>query len=130
MKTLKNQNKMLFKLDNNTITSQYLNKIKNIKKKSYDSPRIYNSSISGESYSIDSSILYLGDWEGENPLRREINKLDHVVSTNIKYNQVNDVILNELEFYSSNSTDNNNVKDPLTISLEAVKTLDIPLSGV
>ena len=130
MKTLKNQNKMLFKLDNNTITRQYLNKIKNIKKKSYDSPRIYNSSISGESYSIDSSILYLGDWEGENPLRREINKLDHVVSTNIKYNQVNDVILNELEFYSSNSTDNNNVKDPLTISLEAVKTLDIPLSEV
>ena len=63
-------------------------------------------------------------------MRREINKLDHVVSTNIKYNQVNDVILNELEFYSSNSTDNNNVKDPLTISLEAVKTLDIPLSEV
>ena len=48
-------------------------------------------------------------------MRREINKLDHVVSTNIDHIQVNDVIYNELKFDSSNSLSNNPVKDTLPI---------------
>ena len=52
--------------------------------------------------------------------RREINKLDHVTSNNIKQNKVNSVIGNELEFDSSHILANNTVKYPLhivTISL-------------
>ena len=37
------------------------------------------------------------------------------MSTNIKTNQVNDVIENELKFYSSNSLSNNPSQDPLSI---------------
>ena len=43
-------------------------------------------------------------------MRREINKLDNVVSTNIKYNKVNDIIRNELKLDSGNSIANNPVK--------------------
>ena len=39
----------------------------------------------------------------------------HVVSTKIDHNQVNDVVDNELGFYSNNSFANNHVKDTLTI---------------
>ena len=45
----------------------------------------------------------------------EINKLDHVVSTNTKNNQVNDVIHNELKIDSINSLENSTVHDPLPI---------------
>ena len=53
-------------------------------------------------------------------MRNKINKLYHVVSTNINYNHVNYIIDNELKFDSSNSLANNPVKDPphiVTLSL-------------
>ena len=49
-----------------------------------------------------------------------MNKMDHVVSTNINSNQVNGVTKNELEFDSSNSIANIHIKDNkhiVTVSL-------------
>ena len=46
-------------------------------------------------------------------MKREIIKLDHVVSTNIKTNQVNYAIENELKFDIINSLANNPVNDTL-----------------
>ena len=60
---------------------------------------------------------------------RKINYLEPIVSTNKNYNQVNDVVYNELKFYSSNSLSNNIVKDPLhivTLRLRTIKWLDRP----
>ena len=111
MKSLKKQNNMLFKLVKITSTHQELKNIKKIKKASYYSPTIYGSSDSGDSESINSSILYLSNWEGETPLEGEINKLYNSVSTNIKSNQINDVINNELKFNSNNTLANNPVND-------------------
>ena len=45
----------------------------------------------------------------------ESKKMDHIMSNNIKNNQVNSVIDNEMNFDSSNSIDNNPIKDTLTI---------------
>ena len=62
-------------------------------------------------------------------MKREVNKLYHAVSTNIKYNQVNYSIDNELKFDSSNSLANDSVNDTLhivTISLRGRKRLGIP----
>ena len=51
----------------------------------------------------------------EKTLIQKINKLDHAVSINIKYNKVNNVIENVLKLESSNSLSNNPVKDNLPI---------------
>ena len=50
----------------------------------------------------------------EQPTRRvEPKKVDHVMITNIKENnQVNDVITNELTFYSNSSLPQNPIKEP------------------
>ena len=50
--------------------------------------------------------------------------MDHIVSTNIKTNQVDDAVDNELKFDGINSLSNNYVQDPLpmvTISLRVSK---------
>ena len=54
-------------------------------------------------------------------MKRGIKNLYHVVSTNINTNKVNDIIENELEFDSSNSLANNNVKYPLPIASKMLK---------
>ena len=113
MKALKTQNKMFSKIANKTITHQRLNNIKKIKKESYDSLISKNSIASSDLESSKSSIFYLSDLEEENPLRREVNKMDHVVITDISSNQLNDVIENELKFDSRNSLAKNTVKYPL-----------------
>ena len=59
--------------------------------------------------------MSLSDLEGGNILGSEINNLDHVVSTNTKNNQVNDVIDNELKFDVIKILANNHVKYPLPI---------------
>ena len=62
-------------------------------------------------------------------MKREGNKLYQTVSTNIKSNQVNGGIDNELKFDSSNSLSNDYVNDTLpivNISLRGRKSLDIP----
>ena len=62
-------------------------------------------------------------------MKREVNKLYHAVSTNIKSNQVNYGIDNELKFDSSNSLANDSINDTVpivTISLRGVKSIDIP----
>ena len=41
--------------------------------------------------------------------------MDHIVSTNMNYNHVNDVVCNELNFDSSNSLANNPVNRPQSI---------------
>ena len=59
--------------------------------------------------------------------KRKINYLDHIVSTDIKSNQVNEVIYNEVKFYSRNSLANNTVNYPLpivTLSLRGGKSID------
>ena len=43
----------------------------------------------------------------------KINDLYHVVSTNIKYNHVNNIIKNELKFDIGKRLANNPIKDPL-----------------
>ena len=47
--------------------------------------------------------------------KTKINCMYHVLITNIQYNQLNDVIENELKFDSSNSLSNNPVNDTLSI---------------
>ena len=62
-------------------------------------------------------------------MKREHNRLDHVVSTNINTNEVHGVVDNKLKFDISNSLDNNPAHDPLpiaTISLRDGKNIDIP----
>ena len=73
------------------------------------------SSVSRDSDSRDFYISPLSDWEVEKTLKREINKLYQVVSTNIKSSKLNDVIENELKFDSVNSLANNDVNNTLPI---------------
>ena len=57
----------------------------------------------------------------------EITDLGHLVSTNIKSDNVNDIIENELKFDIGNILANNPKKDPLyivTLSLRVSKILD------
>ena len=84
-----------------------------------------NITVSRDYDSSCSYISYLSAQEGENILKRGINKLEHIVSTNIKTYQVKDVIDNELKFDSSNGLDNNPLMYPLpvvTISLRVGKS--------
>ena len=94
MKALKNQNNMLFKISNKTIILRELNNINKINKASYYYLSRDGSSVYSYSDSRKSAVLYLSDWEVENPLRREIDNLEHIVINNIKSNQVNDIIYN------------------------------------
>ena len=84
---------------------QKVNKIKT----SYDwSIRYISDSIK---YDSDSYLYSLSDWDTPESTRREINMMDHVVSTNIiDYNQVNDVVGNKLQFYISNHLASGTVK--------------------
>ena len=52
IKALKNQNKMLFKMDNNYISHRDMNKINKIKREIYDYSNSYGSSVSSDSESI------------------------------------------------------------------------------
>ena len=61
MKYPKDQNNILLELSKKTKTHRELNKIKKIKKESYDFSNINNSSISKDLNSSDSSVLYLID---------------------------------------------------------------------
>ena len=133
MKALNKHNNMLFKMSNITSSRRELNKIKNTKKAKYDCSISDESSISSDSEYSDSSISSINDQEGYEPLKREVNKMYHTVSTNIKSNQVNGGIDNELKFNSSNSISNDSVNDTLpivNISLRGRKSLDIPLIQV
>ena len=100
MNSLKKQNKMLFNLAKKTITLWELKNINNIKKSSYDSSRSDNSRVYSDLGYINSSIMSLSEGEVEDTLRRETEKMDHVVSTNTNSNQVNEIIKNELKFDS------------------------------
>ena len=133
MKALNKHNNMLFKMSNITSSRRELNKIKNTKKAKYDCSISDESSISSDSEYSDSSISSINDQEGYEPLKREVNKLYQTLSTNIKSNQVNGGIDNELKFDSSNSLSNDYVNDTLpivNISLRGRKSLDIPLIQV
>ena len=111
IKALKKQKNIFFNQDKNTSNLRELNNINNIKKKNYDSLRSNNISVSSELDYIKFSTSSISDWEGE----KKNNYLDHIVSTNIKSNQVNEVIYNEVKFYSRNSLANNTVNYPLPI---------------
>ena len=73
--------------------------------------------------------MALSDWYKNKTLIREINRVEHIISTNIiDCNKVNDVIKNELKFVSLRCLASSSVKEPqsvVTIILRGGKILEI-----
>ena len=89
MWALKKSSNMLFRMDKKSSSCHELNNIKNINKASFYHSNRYNSIIFSNLDSIYFSILSLSNWEEEKPLNKGINTLYHILSTNVKTNQVN-----------------------------------------
>ena len=115
MKDLNKHKNMLFNPSKKSIYQRDLNNIKKINTESYDESRSDNHIIYIKYNSSYSSISSLRNRYKEKTPNREINNLDQIVSTNIKNNQVNDIVKNELKFDSINSPANNTVNYPLPI---------------
>ena len=102
LKSLKNQNKIIFIIVNNSVSRRELNKIKNIRAKASKKGSYYISNISISDLDSESSLSRDSDWEEKwQPTEfKYINKLYHIVNYNIKKNknQHNDAIKNDPRF--------------------------------
>ena len=105
LKALKKQNKMLFIIAKNSVSCRKLKNIMNIRAKSSKKRCNYSSDSSSDDSDYDSSLSIDSDWDTySRPYRRkEMNKLDHIVTYNIKTNkdQLNESIYNEPTYDTS-----------------------------
>ena len=110
LKYLNKKKKMLYRMAKKTGSRKELSKVKTIiTKKRFNSSSRSSYSSSGS----DSSLPPDSEWEIEEPIIMETNRLDHVVSSNVKYyNKLNDVVANELKFDINPSLADIPVKEP------------------
>ena len=122
LKSLKKQNKMLYIISKKSGSRHEINMIKNIKAKASKKYSDSSSDYSDSDYSLSIDIIW--DTYMQSSGRKEMNRLDHVVTKNLnnyKY-QSNESINSEPAFGTSNFNLSRATSDPLPV-------VTIPLWG-
>ena len=128
LKSLKKQNKMIYRIAKKSISRRELKKINNIWGKA--SKKVHNSSSdsSSDDSDSDSSLTSVSSWDTyRRPAgRKDTNKLDHIVTNNLKTNefQLNEAINNMPTFYTNSfnlSSGNIDLLPVVNVSLQGGK---------
>ena len=124
LKSLKNQNKMIYSIANKSVSRREIKNIKKIRAEASKKTSVSSSEDwhSGSSLAMDSSL----DKHRQPDIPKEINKLYHLVTYNLNnYNdQSNEAIDNEPTFGNSSFNLSSGASDPLpvvTVSLRGGK---------
>ena len=115
LKSLKKKNQMLYSITKKSVLGREINKIKNIRAKSSKKTSVSSS----DDWDYDSSLARDSIWDKyrQPSGRKDINKLDHAVTENLKNykDQSNEAINSETTFDNSSFNLSSGTSDPLPV---------------
>ena len=119
MKSLNNQNKIIYSIANKSGLRREIKNIKKIRERDSKKGCKYSSDSTSDDLDSDSSLDINSSWDNySHPARRkEMNILDNVVTDNLNKNKgkINEAINNEPTFGTSSFNLSSGTSDPLPV---------------